>query len=589
MLRSWRHAPAMRRTNGATICRGQSRPRHDRLRLEVLEARDVPAGVHPTIHRFEPPSNVAPFGTSGPTGYTPAQVRHAYGFDQISFTGGVVGDGAGQTIAIVDAFDNPNVANDLHQFDLQFGLADLPVFTKVNQNGGTAMPPANAGWASEIALDVEWAHAIAPRANILLVVANDNSFANLLTAVDYARSQPGVTTVSMSWGAVEFSGEASFDSHFTTPAGHAGVTFIASSGDRGAPPSYPAISKNVLAVGGTTFQADGAGNYLGESGWGGSGGGISRFVAQPPYQAGVVTQSSTFRTSPDVAYDANPSTGFPVYDSFNNGTAAPWSQFGGTSAGAPQWAALVAIANQGRVLAGLTPLDGPGQLLPKIYTLPAQDFHDVTTGSSTGQPPLSAGPGYDLVTGRGSPFANRVVADLVGAPGNRPPVLAAIADRVIPASQDVATVPLSATDPDGDPVSFSATAQSLAYVLDQQLGLSTDGNLWLNYGGRQEKWVLGSGGVWYFIVPTGELYRWDGVPNTANGTLMGNVGASYYANIALLYDAVPDPHAALSVSGTTLTVDRENGFVGAVVVIVTAGDGHGGSDSKTFTLTVTTP
>jgi hypothetical protein len=160
---------------------------------------------------------------------------------------------------------------------------------------------------------------------------------------------------------------------------------------------------------------DSLGNYLGESAWSGSGGGISRFVSQPSYQAGVVTQSSTLRTSPDVAYDANPSTGFPVFDSFNNGTVTPWSQFGGTSAGAPQWAALVAIADQGRVLAGLTPLDGPGQLLPKIYTLSAQDFHDITTGSSTGQPTFSAGPGYDLVTGRGSPFANRVVADLVGA------------------------------------------------------------------------------------------------------------------------------------------------------------------------------
>jgi subtilase family serine protease len=341
----------------------------------------------------------------------------------------------------------------------------------------------------------------------------------------------------------------------------------------------------VLAVGGTTFQVDSSGNYLGESGWSGSGGGISQFIPQPSYQVGVVTQSGTRRTSPDVAYDANPSTGFPVYDSFNNGTVTPWSQFGGTSAGAPQWAALVAIASQGRSLAGLSPLDGPGQLLPKIYTLPAQDFHDITTGSSTGQPPFSAGPGYDLVTGRGSPFADRVVADLVGA--NRPPALAAIADQTVPATQGVVTVPLSATDPDGDPVTFAATAQSLAYVLDQQLGLFSDGNLFLNYGGRQEKWVQGTGGAWYFILPSGELHRWDGVANTANGALVGTPGASYYAQPDLLYNAQPNqPHAAVSVAGGTLTISRDAGFVGAVVVTVTAGDGQGGTDTRSFTVTV---
>src|SRR5262249_27214220 len=173
-----------RRPKPATTRRGLNGPRHDRLWLEALEVRDVPSGAHPTLHRFGPPNGVAPLGTAGPTGLTPAQVRHAYGFDQITFAGGVVGDGAGQTIAIVDAFNDPNIANDLHQFDLSFGLPD-PVFTKVNQTGGSTLPAADAGWASEIALDVEWAHAIAPRATILLVEANDNSLGNLFAAVDF--------------------------------------------------------------------------------------------------------------------------------------------------------------------------------------------------------------------------------------------------------------------------------------------------------------------------------------------------------------------------------------------------------------------
>jgi subtilase family serine protease len=386
-------------------------------RLYSVSATAAAGGVLPVLH----PAHVAlhtaaggiqPLGTAGPTGYTPAQVRHGYGLDRISFNG-VVGDGSGLTIAIVDAFDNPNITNDLHQFDLQFGLPD-PTFTKVNQRGGTTVPAADPGWASEIALDVEWSHAVAPKAKILLVEADDSSGTNLLTAVDFARHQPGVADVSMSWGGGEFLNESSFDSVFTTPAGHSGVAFLASSGDAGAPPEWPAISANVVGVGGTTLQLDGAGNYQGESGWAFSGGGISAILPQPAYQNGVVTQTSTRRASPDVAYDADPRTGFPVFDSFNNGTLAPWSQFGGTSAGAPQWAALVAIADQGRILAGKTALDGPSQLLPMLYGLPTQDFHDITAGTSFGQPNLAAGPGYDLVTGRGTPVANLLVADLVG-------------------------------------------------------------------------------------------------------------------------------------------------------------------------------
>src|SRR5262249_5577271 len=315
----------------------------------LLESRDLLSGFH-TEYVLLPHGGggVTPFSTPSPTGTTLPQIRHAYRVDQISFNNRTLpGDGRGPTNPIVDAFDDSRIANDLHQFDLQFGLPD-PVFTKVNQNGGTVLPAADAGWASEIALDVEWAHAIAPRANILLVEANDNSYTNLFAAVSYAASRPGVVAVSMSFGGGEFFGETSYDSVFQTPSGHAGVIFVASSGASGAPVSYPAGSPNVLAVGGTTLNLDASGNIISESGWSGSGGGISSMEAKPSYQTGVVTQTSTQRANPDVAYDADPNTGFPVYDSYNNGTAAPWSQFGGTSAAAPQWAALLATANQGR-------------------------------------------------------------------------------------------------------------------------------------------------------------------------------------------------------------------------------------------------
>jgi hypothetical protein len=388
-----------------------------RLRLEPLETRallsvSISGYAVPDIAFHTNNLSATPMVTASPTGDTPAQIRLAYGFNKITFNNGTVaGDGSGTTIAIVDAYDDPNIANDLHQFDLTFGLSD-PAFTKVNQNGGTAAPKADSGWASEIALDVEWAHAIAQKAKILLVEASSSSLSDLLTAVNYARNVSGVVAVSMSWGGSDFSGESNYDSYFTTPSGHAGVTFLASSGDSGAPVGFPAISSNVVSVGGTTLNLNSSGNYVSETGWSGSGGGISAYEKQPAYQKGVVTQSTTFRTNPDVSYDANPNTGFSVYDSYQ--TSAPWGQWGGTSDAAPQWAGLIAIADQGRMLAGKGTLDGATQTLPLLYSIPGSDFHDVTSGTSTGSPRYSAGSGYDLVTGRGSPYADLVVYALAG-------------------------------------------------------------------------------------------------------------------------------------------------------------------------------
>jgi len=396
--------------------------RPDRLKsallVEDLESREVPTVYFAPDYVLDSNSTgTTAYGSTGPTGLSPAAIRHAYGFDQVSFNG-TAGTGAGTTIAIVDAYDDPTIASDLHAFDLQFGLAD-PTFTKVNQTGGSAMPAASTGWAGEISLDVEWAHAVAPGATILLVEANSASYTDLMSAVDYAAEQTGVVAVSMSFGGGEFSGETSLDSNFLTPTGHTGVAFIASSGDSGAPISYPAASPNVLSVGGTTLTLDSSGNYVSETGWSGSGGGISAYENQPAYQNGVVTQSTTKRTNPDVSYDADPNTGFSVYQTYGNSSSAPWLQYGGTSDAAPQWAALVAIADQGRALAGEAAVSS-ATLLPAIYGLSASDFHDVTSGTSGGSPNYSAGPGYDLVTGRGSPIANKVIADLVGSGSTAP-------------------------------------------------------------------------------------------------------------------------------------------------------------------------
>jgi subtilase family serine protease len=141
---------------------------------------------------------------------TPVQVRHAYGFDQIAFSANgrsIAGDGTGQTIAIVDAYDDPNIASDLKAFDSKYNLPN-PTFVKATPEG---QPRANAGWSTETALDVEWAHAIAPGADILLVESKSSSLTDLLNAVNYARNQPSVSAVSISWGAGEFAGETQLD------------------------------------------------------------------------------------------------------------------------------------------------------------------------------------------------------------------------------------------------------------------------------------------------------------------------------------------------------------------------------------------
>jgi hypothetical protein len=353
-------------------------------------------------------------------GYTPAQIRKAYGFDQIKLANGVTADGAGQTIAIVTAYNDPKILSDVHTFDVAMGLTDNFTLSAVSQTGGKVSSLAtDAGWAGETALDVEWAHAIAPKAKILLVEAKSASLSNMLTAVDYARHAAGVSVVSMSWGADEFWSEAYYDKYFTTPTGHQGVTFVAASGDEGSwwGPSWPSSSSNVLAVGGTTLNLNSTGTIGSETGWSGSGGGVSSYEYEPTYQANA--QRTGARAAPDVSYDANPYTGFAFYNSVNDGSGrVGWGVVGGTSAGAPQWAALVAIANQGRAAVGKGSLDGSTGTLPMLYSLYnnksaySAAFNDVTLGRSSFW--YSAHTGYDAVTGLGTPKAAGVVSALVG-------------------------------------------------------------------------------------------------------------------------------------------------------------------------------
>jgi methionine-rich copper-binding protein CopC len=364
-------------------------------------------------------------GTGPGGGYSPKQLAGAYGLSAIEF-GAIKGDGTGQTIAVIEVGDNPAFVNTsdpnfsssaLAVFDQTFGLPDPPSLQKYDENGNPISSGPNFGQGLEIALDIEWAHAMAPGANIDVVEANGNGTTvylhDLMQAAQTAASPLGASVVSISYGAnLEMMGAGSYeqflDATYLAPAlaANPGVTFLAATGDGGSASGliYPAASPLVASVGGTTLNITGT-TWTSETGWFASGGGPSTEYPAPAYQQNVTGYSQ--RTNPDVSADADPNTGVSVYDPFDFGG---WVVAGGTSVASPVWGGLVAIADQGRVINGGSPLNGPGQTLPALYSNIdyANNFHDITSGNN-GYP---AGPGYDLVTGIGTPQAHNLVSTL---------------------------------------------------------------------------------------------------------------------------------------------------------------------------------
>ncbi|MDR3582676.1 MAG: S53 family peptidase [Candidatus Pacebacteria bacterium] len=353
----------------------------------------APVPVARAAYRFvnyegKPPIHIYRSAQKSSSGVTPAQIKKAYGLPATGGTG---------TIAIIDAYDDPSIESDLAVFDKQYGLPACTVKNGcLEKHMMSATTTKNGGWAVEISLDVEWAHAIAPNAKILLVEAKTQSGANLLAAVDYATGRKDVTAVSMSWGGEEFSDQLSYDAHLM-PKANPGTIFFAASGDDGTGVSWPASSPNVIGVGGTSLTFSSKGALVSETAWSGSGGGVSAYEKQPAYQkAYSIPKAGGMRAIPDVAYDADPSSGFSVYYSGGktSGTVNGWYVVGGTSAGAPQWAAI-------RALGTVT--------LAKLYADKAASstlsyFRDITSGSNgTCKYYCAARARYDYVTGLGSP------------------------------------------------------------------------------------------------------------------------------------------------------------------------------------------
>jgi subtilase family serine protease len=345
-----------------------------------LAAPAVTLAAAPAEHYANHPLHVRPHASTSPTGLSPATIKSVYGFP----TG--LTAGSGQTIAIVDAYDAPTIEKDLATFSSQYGLPACTTangcFKKVNQTGGAKYPRSNSGWALEISLDVEWAHAIAPGAKILLVEATSNSFSNLLAAEDYAGAHADY--VSNSWGASEFSGESTYDSHFRA----SGVSYFVSAGDAGTPAEYPSSSPYVVSVGGTTLHFDARGAFTSETGWSSGGGGCSVYETATSAQASFAQYGqagcSGKRATPDLSLDADPASGVSVYDSTRYQGRSGWWTVGGTSASAPMIAARAAIAG-GTVDASYVYGNGIA-------------YRDITSGNN-GAPCLV---GYDLCTGRGS-------------------------------------------------------------------------------------------------------------------------------------------------------------------------------------------
>ena len=386
--------------------------------------------------------------------YTPAQIRAAYGLPAIPAAGTSLSAaqaaqfGAGQTIYIVDAMHNPNVAAELAAFNSKFGLptcttkaiatnAALPLaapsaaaceLSVVYSNASGAMtataPAYDSGWSTEISLDVQWAHAIAPLARLVLIEAPDSSVNNLLAAVALANKMgPGV--VSMSFGANEGNWTASADSYFST----ANMSYLAAAGDSGAGVSWPAVSPKVLAVGGTSLTYSGTGSRS-EVVWSGSGGGTSAYTATPSYQTSAVPGLGTVprRTVSDVAMNANPNTGQYVAVISPGSTSTQWVSAGGTSMSTPQWAALLAVANAMRVQGSKALLGAPHSVLYGQISVNASSyagaFLDVTSGNNGTCATCSAHAGFDTPTGLGTPNGSNLLSVLSGATVTNPPVVA---------------------------------------------------------------------------------------------------------------------------------------------------------------------
>lgn len=343
-----------------------------------------------------------PEATTAPSAgaYIPTDLRSAYAVPAAPA-------GAGQTIAIVDAYDNPYAETDLAAYRSRFGIPPCTTangcFRKVNQDGQPGPYPAgNVGWGQEIALDLDMASAVCPSCNLLLVEATSNNFSDLGVAVDRAALM-GANTISNSYGAREFAGETSYESHYR----HPGVAITVSSGDNGYGAEFPSASQYVTSVGGTRLYRSSTARGWAETAWSGAGSGCSQYIPKPAWQHDAKCAN---RTIADVAAVADPNSGVAIYDSYGSAGGANWYVFGGTSVAAP-------------IIASIYALGGSAQKLtygdqPYAHTDALNDVTQGVNGSCGGTYLCIAGTGYDGPTGLGTPRGTGAFGGSDGSTGS---------------------------------------------------------------------------------------------------------------------------------------------------------------------------
>lgn len=576
--------------------------------LTVQALQDAGAGIS------------APDSASGSLStYSPAQIRAAYGLPPLPATGTTLTAsqaaqlGAGQTIYLIDANSDPNIVAELAAFNQKFGLptcttqtisasTSLPLtaastsgctFSVVNSNSSGAISntsaPYDSGWATEIALDVQWSHATAPLARIILINTPDASTGSFTGAVSLANAM-GAGSVSMSFGAPEGSWTASANSVFTG----SGMTYLASAGDSGPSVEWPAVSPNVVAVGGTTLTYSGIGNRS-ESTWADTGGGISQYTATPSYQNNTVPgiTSLAHRSVSDVAFNANPNSGQYVAIMSQGSSTVQWMSAGGTSIGAPQWAGIFAVANAMRALSSHAALGDPhAALYSQIAAVSgnyASDFLDVTQGSDGSCSTCSAKVGYDQVTGLGTPNASSLLTALSDATISAgAPVVASASISGVTGTALTFTVSVT----DSNPVTLSLSGAPNGMTINSAGTVSWPtpvvGTYSVTVTAKDSKTGLTGSGVYTVTIASAKA------PVVNSATVAGKAGTALTYAVAVT-DSNPVTYSlsgapsgmAISTAGV---ISWSKPVAGTYAVTVTAKDsktGLSGSGVLTFNITTT--
>jgi len=559
----------------------------------------------------------APDGTSGSVApYSPAQIRAAYGLPPLPAAGVTLTAsqaaqlGAGQTIYLIDANSDPNVAAELSAFNQKFGLptcttqtisafTGLPLaaastsgctFSVVNSNssGGISNTPApyDSGWATEIALDVQWSHATAPLARIILINTPDASTTSFTSAISLANAM-GAGSVSMSFGAPEGSWTTSANSVFTGN----GMTYLASVGDSGPGVEWPAVSPNVVAVGGTTLSYGGSGTRS-ESVWSDTGGGISQYTATPSYQNNKVPgiTSLAHRSVSDVSFNANPNSGQYVAIMTAGSSSVQWMSAGGTSIGSPQWAGIFAVANAMRALSSQSTLGDPHavlyQQIAAVSGNYANDFLDVTQGSNGSCSTCSAKIGYDQVTGLGTPNASSLLTALSGASVSASaPVVASASISGVTGTALTFTVSVT----DSNPVTFSLSGAPSGMAISGAgtvtWAVPVVGSYSVTVTAKDSKTGLTGSGVYTITIANAKA------PVVNSTTVAGKAGTALTYTVAvtdanpLTYSLAGAP-SGMAISSTGV-ISWAKPVVGTYTVTVTAKDsktGLSGSGVLTFNI-----